>query len=53
MRMTGGGGVKEFQSGTLSLGVDNIGLVVAADLTGAVVDETECLFPHPRTAAIP
>jgi hypothetical protein len=35
--------VKEFQSGTLSLGVDNIGLVVAADLTGAVVDENGVL----------
>ncbi len=31
--------VKEFQSGTLSLGVDNIGLSVAADLTGATVDD--------------
>ena len=35
--------VKEFQSGTLSLGVDNIGLAVAADLTGAVVDENGVL----------
>ena len=30
--------VKEFQSGTISLGVDNIGLAVAADLTGAIIE---------------
>lgn len=30
--------VKEFKSGTLSLGVDNIGESVAADLTGTVID---------------
>ena len=35
--------VKEFQSGTLSLGVDNIGLSVAADLTGATVDDNGVL----------
>ena len=29
--------VKEFQSGTLSLGVDNIGLAVAADLTLSLI----------------
>ncbi len=28
--------VKEFQSGTLTLGIDNIVLSVAADLTGAM-----------------
>ena len=30
--------VSEFKSGTLSLGVDNIGESVAADLTGTVID---------------
>lgn len=35
--------VKEFQRGTLSLGVDNIGLSVAADLTGATVDDNGVL----------
>lgn len=30
--------VKEFKSGTLSLGVDDIGAQIAADLTGVVVD---------------
>ena len=31
--------VKEFESGTLSLGVDDIGASVASDLTGATIDE--------------
>jgi len=35
--------MKEFQSGTLSLGVDNIGLSIAADLTGATVDDNGVL----------
>ena len=35
--------VKEFQSGTLTLGVDNIGLAVAADLTGAAIDSNNVL----------
>lgn len=30
--------VKEFKSGTLSLGVDDIGNTVASDLTGATID---------------
>ena len=30
--------VKEFKSGTLSLGVDDIGATVASDLTGATID---------------
>ena len=30
--------VKEFKSGTLSLGVDDLGGSVASDLTGAVID---------------
>ena len=35
--------VKEFQSGTLTLGVDNIGLSAAADLTGAAIDSNNVL----------
>lgn len=35
--------VKEFQSGTLSLGVADIGSTVAADLTGATVDDNGVL----------
>ena len=31
--------VKEFKSGTLTLGVDDIGISVAVDLTGAQVDK--------------
>lgn len=31
--------VKEFKSGTLSLGVDDIGAAVASDLTGATIDQ--------------
>lgn len=31
--------VKEFKSGTLSLGVDDIGASVASDLTGATIDD--------------
>ena len=30
--------VKEFKSGTLSLGIDELGAAVASDLTGAVID---------------
>ena len=35
--------VKEFKSGTLSLGIDNIGIEVAKDLTGATVDKNGVL----------
>ncbi len=31
--------VKEFKSGTLSLGIDDIGAAVASDLTGATIDQ--------------
>lgn len=41
--------VKEFQSGTLTLGIDDIGTAVAEDLTGATIDKTRCWFPHLRT----
>jgi len=30
--------VKEFKSGTLSLGIDELGAIVASDLTGATID---------------
>ena len=35
--------IKEFQSGTLSLGIDDIGTTVASDLTGAIIDENHVL----------
>ena len=31
--------VKEFKSGTISLGIDDIGATLASDLTGAVIDK--------------
>lgn len=36
--------VKEFQSGTLSLGVDDIGITAAEDLTGAKIDDNQVLI---------
>ena len=36
--------VKSFKTGTLSLGVDDIGVDVAGDLTGAVVDDNGVLI---------
>lgn len=36
--------IKEFQSGTLTLGVDDIGTAIAADLTGATVDQNGALI---------
>lgn len=36
--------IKNFNSGTLSLGVDDIGTTVAQDLTGAVVDDNGVLI---------
>lgn len=36
--------VKEFQSGTITLGIDDIGTEVAAALTGAVIDENKVLI---------
>ena len=43
--------VKEFQSGTLSLGVDDIGITVAQDLTSAKIDDNQVLIPPRRTGA--
>ena len=36
--------VKEFQSGTLTLGIDDIGVQVAQDLTGARIDSNKVLI---------
>src|SRR5690625_1402685 len=36
--------IKEFQSGTLSLGIDDIGVVAASDLTGATIDDNHVLI---------
>lgn len=44
--------VKEFKSGTLSLGVDDIGAAVASDLTGATSMKT-ALWYLPARMAVP
>ena len=36
--------VKEFKSGTLSLGIDDIGSAAASDLTGATIDQNKVLI---------
>jgi len=36
--------IKDFKSGTLSLGVDDIGITAAQDLTGAVIDDNGVLI---------
>lgn len=45
--------VKEFVSGTLSLGVDDIGSEAASDLTGAVIDENGVVVSASEDAADP
>ena len=45
--------VKEFKSGTLTLGVDDIGISVAADLTGAQVDKNNVLIAGGQDAGSP
>ena len=45
--------VKEFQSGTLTLGVDDIGKSVAEDLTGAVIDENGVLISASAALRLP
>ena len=45
--------VKEFQSGTLSLGVDDIGTAAACILTGATVDENGVLISTTEDAGSP
>ena len=36
--------IKEFKNGTLSLGIDDIGVTIASDLTGASIDENKVLI---------
>ena len=36
--------IKEFRSGTLSLGIDDIGVTAAGDLTGATIDDNHVLI---------
>lgn len=36
--------IKEFQSGTLSLGIDDIGVTASGDLTGATIDDNNVLI---------
>jgi len=45
--------VKEFQSGTLTLGVDGIGRAVAAALTGATVDSKGVLISTSEDVGLP
>ena len=45
--------VKEFKSGTLSLGIDEIGSAVASDLTGASIDENNVLISGSEDGGAP
>lgn len=36
--------IKEFKNGTLSLGIDDIGVAIASDLTGANIDDNNVLI---------
>ena len=45
--------IKEFQSGTLSLGIDDIGTTAASDLTGAVIDENHVLISTSEDGGAP
>lgn len=45
--------VKEFVSGTLSLGVDDIGVSVASDLTGATIDNNNVLISASEDGGAP
>ena len=45
--------VKEFQSGTLSLGVDDLGAAVAEDLTGAKIDDNKVLISASEDGGAP
>ncbi len=45
--------VKEFKSGTLTLGVDDIGVNIAADLTGAQIDNNKVLISGGQDAGGP
>ena len=45
--------VKEFKSGKLSLGIDDIGVTAAQDLTGATIDENHVLISASEDGCIP
>ncbi len=45
--------IKDFKSGTLSLGVDDIGVSAAQDLTGAVTDDNGVLISASENAGAP
>lgn len=45
--------VKEFQSGTLTLGIDDIGASVAGDLTGATIDKNYVLISSSEDGGTP
>jgi len=45
--------IKDFKSGTLSLGVDDIGVAVAQDLTGAVTDDNGVLISASENTGSP
>ena len=45
--------VKEFKNGTLSLGVDDIGVSAASDLTGATIDDNHVLISTSEDGGTP
>ena len=45
--------VKEFKSGTLSLGIDDIGSTAASDLTGATIDKNKVLISESEDGGDP
>lgn len=45
--------IKDFKSGTLSLGVDDIGTTAAQDLTGAVIDDNGVLISASENEGTP
>ena len=45
--------IKDFKSGTLSLGIDDIGVAAARDLTGAVADDNGVLISASENAGAP
>lgn len=45
--------IKEFKSGTLSLGVDDIGAAAAGDLTGATIDDNNVLISASEDGGTP
>lgn len=45
--------VKEFKSGTLTLGIDDIGTAIANDLTGAEIDDNKVLISASENGGMP